>query len=88
MKIKSWIFAQFFDDIGVVVFSTELKSSTLVDQFEFRWLVGFSTTLDTTSRLYHSLEWYTRVYTTPDYDITYLFPDRRDMVNMGLRTVR
>jgi len=29
------------------------------------------------SRLYHSLEWYTRVYITRNYGITYLFHDRR-----------
>jgi len=39
-------------------------------------------------RLYHSLEWYTRVYTTPDYGITYLFHDRRARANMGLRLAR
>ena len=36
------------------------------------------------SRLYHSLEWYTRVYTTRDYGIT-LFHNRRDRANRGLR---
>jgi len=40
------------------------------------------------SRLYHSLGWYTRVYTTRDYDITYLFHDRRATANTGLRTAR
>ena len=39
-------------------------------------------------RLYHSLEWYTRVYTIPDYGITYLFHDRRARANMGLRLAR
>jgi len=29
------------------------------------------------SMLDHSLEWYTRVYATPDYGITYVFHDRR-----------
>ena len=29
------------------------------------------------SRLYHSLDWYTRVYITRDYRITYLFHDPR-----------
>jgi len=32
------------------------------------------------------MEWYTRVYTTRDYGITYLFYDLRDRVNMGLRS--
>jgi len=32
---------------------------------------------------HHSLEWYTRVYTTPDYGITYLCHDRRATANMG-----
>ena len=40
------------------------------------------------SRLYHSLEWYTRVYTIRDYGITYLFHDRRARDNTGLRTAR
>jgi len=35
------------------------------------------------SRLHHSLEWYTRVYTTRDYAITYLFHDRRARANLG-----
>jgi len=39
-------------------------------------------------RLYHSLEWYTRVYITIDYGITYLFHDRRATTNTGLRTAR
>jgi len=40
------------------------------------------------STLYHSLSWYTRVYTTRDYGITYLFHDRRATANTGLRTAR
>jgi len=39
------------------------------------------------SRLYHSQEWYTRVYTTRDYDITYLF-HRRARANMHIQTMR
>jgi len=35
------------------------------------------------SRLYHSLEWYTRVYIAIDYGITYLFHDSRARANMG-----
>ena len=44
--------------------------------------------MELTSKLYNSLEWYTRVYTTTDYGITYLFHDRRARANMGLRTAR
>jgi len=43
------------------------------------------------TRLYHSLEWYTRVYndyTTRDYGITYLFHDHRATANTGLRIAR
>ena len=35
------------------------------------------------SRLYRSLEWYTRVYTTRDYGITCLFHDRCTRANMS-----
>ena len=34
------------------------------------------------------LQWYTRVYTTRDYGITYLFHDRCARANMGLRLAR
>ena len=34
------------------------------------------------SRLYRSLEWYTRVYIMRDYGITYLFHDRHARANM------
>ena len=37
------------------------------------------------SGLYHSLEWYTWVYITRDYGITYLF---HATTNTGLRTAR
>jgi len=40
------------------------------------------------STLYHSLEWFKRVYTTRNYGITYLFHDRRATANTGLRTAR
>ena len=40
------------------------------------------------SKLYNSLEWYTRVYTTRDYCIAYLFHDRRARANMSLHEQR
>ena len=46
---------------------------------------AFSSFARDMSRLYRSLEWYTRVYTTRDYGITYLFHDCRAKANMGLR---
>ena len=40
------------------------------------------------SKLYNSLEWYTRVYTTRDYGIAYLSHDRRARANMSLHEQR
>ena len=39
-------------------------------------------------RLYHTLEWYARVYPTPGYGITYLFHDRRATANTGRSLAR
>ena len=44
--------------------------------------------LNTEIRIGYTLEWYTRVYITRDYGITYLFHDHRARANMGLGTAR
>jgi len=53
----------------------------------FRQVWPPMTPVFSTSRLYHGLSWYARVYTTRDYAITYLFHDCRARANTGLQTV-
>jgi len=51
-------------------------------------IVWFNQSAEIKSRLYHSLEQYTRLYTTRDYGINCLFQDRHSMANTGLQTAR
>jgi len=55
---------------------------------KYNWLYTMFRKQEVMSRLYHSLECYTWVYTTRDYGITYLFRDRCARAYMGLCLLR
>jgi len=68
-----------FTQLSVVAKTAKSRHCRLSTQIFFKLRLCLS-------RLYHSLECYTRVYTTTYYGITYLFCDRRARANMGLRS--